>query len=516
MPDIDFDPYYKWLGIPPLEQPANKYRLLGITIFESDPEVIEAAVQRQIAHVRTYSLGPHAERSQDLLRELVAARVTLLDKQLKSKYDRELRHCTSREETAGMEGIGALGRMLKTAASSGGEREERRMKLLLRSIGLVVIVIGAFLVALLFPLFVFPREVGEESTGLVASASPPVQATEDSVQTPASSPVQSAEDPVQSAEDPVQAIPLPEKIGLVPPVEGIPESLDELLSGFELSEIESPSLQQSHQAATPDESDLVAGKTDSTPPLNVQAESSSRHAWAERMGVPFEIVNSIGMQFKPIPVGVLKRMVGEETWAISITKPYEIGIHEVTQSQYVEVMGLNPSGFNGIGRPVDQVSWVDANEFCRRLSRFSEEKTTGFRYRLPTEAEWEYACRAGTTTRYSFGASDSRGNRYGWSKANSDNQTHEVGLKQPNPWGLYDMHGNVWEWCQDWHGEYSRSDVTDPKGPAEGLLRVVRGGSWFNPIGFSQSASRGRSKPDRRVNNHGFRVVRELIDEPIK
>ncbi|MDF1843470.1 MAG: formylglycine-generating enzyme family protein [Rubripirellula sp.] len=515
MADIDFDPYYKWLGIPPPEQPPNKYRLLGITIFESDPEVIEAAVQRQISHVRTYSLGPHAERSQELLRELVAARVTLLDLQLKSKYDRELRHCTSREETAGMKGTGALGRMLKTAASSGGESEERRMKLSLLSIGLGVIVIGAFLVALLFLLFIFPREVGEESTGLVASASLPVQAAEDPVQA-AEDPVQAAEDPVQAAEVPVQAIRLPEKTGLVQPVEGISESLDELLSGFELSEIEFLSLEQSQQAATPDESDLIPGKTDSTSPLNVQVESSSRHAWAERMGVPFEIVNSIGMQFKPIPAGVLKRMVGKEAWAISITKPYEIGIHEVTQSQYVEVMGLNPSGFNGTGRPVDQVSWVDANEFCRRLSGFSEEKTAGFRYRLPTEAEWEYACRAGTTTRYSFGASDSRGNRYGWSKANSDNQTHEVGLKQPNPWGLYDMHGNVWEWCQDWHGEYSRSDVTDPKGPAEGSLKVVRGGSWFNPIGFSQSASRGRSTPDRRVNNHGFRVVRELIDEPIE
>ncbi|MGB0599319.1 MAG: formylglycine-generating enzyme family protein, partial [Rubripirellula sp.] len=327
--------------------------------------------------------------------------------------------------------------------------------------------------------------------------------------------VQSEEDSVQSEEGPVQAIQLPEKTGLVQPVEGIPESLDELLSGFELSEIESPPFEQGQQTPTPDESVLVPGKTDSTAPLNAQTESSSRHAWAERMGVPFEIINSIGMQFKPIPAGVLKRMVGEETWDISITKPYEIGIYEVTQAQYVEVMGLNPSGFNGSGRPVDQVSWVDASEFCRRLSRFSEEKMAGFRYRLPTEAEWEYACRAGTATRYSFGASDSRANRYGWSKANSNNQTHEIGLKQPNPWGLYDMHGNVWEWCQDWHGEYSRSDVTDPKGPAEGSLRVVRGGSWFNPIGFSQSASRGRSKPDRRVNNHGFRVVRELIDESI-
>jgi len=118
------------------------------------------------------------------------------------------------------------------------------------------------------------------------------------------------------------------------------------------------------------------------------------------------------------------------------------------------------------------VSWEDAVEFCRKLSELPAERAAGFAYRLPTEAEWEYACRAGTTTAYSFGDDSAELGEYAWYAENSGGRTQPVGQKKPNPWGLYDMHGNVWEWCQDWHAAYPTGSVTDPTGPSSGSFRV--------------------------------------------
>jgi len=131
---------------------------------------------------------------------------------------------------------------------------------------------------------------------------------------------------------------------------------------------------------------------------------------------------------------------------------------------------------------------------------------------LPTEAEWEYACRAGTKTTYSFGDSDSELGDYAWYNENSSNTTHPVGGKKPNPWGLYDMHGNVFEWCQDWYGIFSlSSSVTDPAGAASGSFRVLRGGSWRGDSEFCRSADRDWDSPDRRDNGIGFRVLRSSV-----
>ena len=147
-------------------------------------------------------------------------------------------------------------------------------------------------------------------------------------------------------------------------------------------------------------------------------------------------------------------------------------------------------------------------EFCRKLSEMPDSKTSGVTYRLPTEAEWEYACRAGTTTRYSFGDSSALSGEFAWSRENSDGRTHPVGKKKPNPWGLYDMHGNAYEWCQDWYGSYPSGEVKDPRGPESGSLRVTRGGSWNYTFVNCLSAYRGRTTPIDRGFNLGFRVVR--------
>ena len=176
-------------------------------------------------------------------------------------------------------------------------------------------------------------------------------------------------------------------------------------------------------------------------------------------------------------------------------------------------MGNNPSSFKGTPNlPVESVSWLDATNFCARLTereRQAGRLPEGKVYRLPTEAEWEYACRAGTTTRFSFG-DDPQGTeleKYAWYDGNSGRQTHPVGTKLPNPWGLYDMHGNVFEWCQAWYSDsLPGGSVTDPQGASSGTSRALRGGSWNDSAGVCRSAYRGRFRPGGRDWDVGFRV----------
>jgi formylglycine-generating enzyme required for sulfatase activity len=201
---------------------------------------------------------------------------------------------------------------------------------------------------------------------------------------------------------------------------------------------------------------------------------------------------------------------------------FYMGKYEVTQKEYQEVMGTNPSYFKGDNLPVEQVSWFNAAEYCNarslkeglkpayKISGSGDNQTVSWNrsangYRLPTEAEWEYACRAGTINTYNTGPSIT--NDTGWYDANSGNTTRLVGQKPANAWGLYDMHGNVWEWCWDWYGDYPKTAQTDPAGASSGPYRVRRGGSWFNPAQYARSACRDAIYPNYRYGNQGFRVV---------
>jgi formylglycine-generating enzyme required for sulfatase activity len=187
---------------------------------------------------------------------------------------------------------------------------------------------------------------------------------------------------------------------------------------------------------------------------------------------------------------------------VLISKPFYMGVTEVTQAQYEAVMGTNPSETKGPTNPVEMVSWDNAVGFCRKLS-----EKTGKAARLPTEAEWEYACRAGSRTRFSFGDSDSALRDYAWYGSNSGRKPNPVGQKKPNAWGLYDMYGNVWEWCADWYGDYPNGAVTDPQGAASGSQRVVRGGSWGDGADSCRSARRYKDRPFFRYGFHGFRML---------
>ena len=224
-----------------------------------------------------------------------------------------------------------------------------------------------------------------------------------------------------------------------------------------------------------------------------------------RMGSP---TNEVGRSLKE----------GPQT-AVTIRRGFWMGKYLVTQREYLALVGGNPSFFtpnNGyaldLTRPVDSVSWFDVTEYCAQLTeqeRAAGRLPAGCAYRLPTEAEWEYACRAWTSTRFSYGDDPGYTNlsNYAWYEPDSDSMTQPVGRKLPNPWGLYDMQGNLEEWCQDWYGPYLGGSQVDPQGPPTGTLRIIRGGYWEDPPIYCRSASRDLHEPDARHYHLGFRVV---------
>lgn len=216
----------------------------------------------------------------------------------------------------------------------------------------------------------------------------------------------------------------------------------------------------------------------------------------------------------------------EKQHLVKLTNAFEMQMTPVTQKQYFDVMGTNPSFFQNQqncpqtfmeidgaslcpNHPVEQVSYSDAQFFILRLNH---NNTDGYFYRLPTEAEWEYAARAGSSARYSFGNDLSRLALYSWFSENSSDQTHEVAHLRANDFGLYDMHGNVHQWIQDWFAyDYGSGNQINPSGPSSGRYRATRGGAWDSDAELLRSANRGRSLPSNQFSNLGFRLVRQRV-----
>jgi formylglycine-generating enzyme required for sulfatase activity len=242
--------------------------------------------------------------------------------------------------------------------------------------------------------------------------------------------------------------------------------------------------------------------------LTVQA------AWAQEKALPDKLSVDLGggvkMDFVLIRAGTFR--MGSDRGdpdelpihQVTITKPFYMDVYEVTQAQWKALMGNNPSHFKGDDLPVESVSWTDCQSF---LAKLKEKLPRGMTCRLPTEAEWEYACRAGSTTEYCDGDGEGFLYRGAWYCRNSEGKTHPVGQKRPNAWGLYDVHGNVWEWCSDWYGEYDAASVSDPKGPSSGTHRVMRGASWGDSWPITRTAYRGMDDPNRRFDIYGLRVM---------
>jgi len=296
-------------------------------------------------------------------------------------------------------------------------------------------------------------------------------------------------------------------------------------------------------------------------PFDSKQARSHQEEWAKHLGVPVEYTNTLGMKFVLIPPGeftmgstpeeiaaALKEVGEDKHWQeciqseapqhkVILTQPIYLGVNEVTQAEYEKVMGVNPSYFAPMGmgkeavagletaeHPVETVSWNDAAEFCAKLSKQEKLKPFYFRggetitpldgtgYRLPSEAEWEFACRAGTATKYWIGDKDEDRVRAGWFGGNSGGRTHAAGELKANPFGLSDIHGNVWEWVQDgsdatYYGQFSEKPATNPNSPfSAGSQRVLRGGDWFAPAYYCRSSFRAAAVPQYRNYTVGFRV----------
>ncbi|MDY0170460.1 MAG: formylglycine-generating enzyme family protein [Thermoguttaceae bacterium] len=473
MPE-SFDPYHRWLGIPPKHQPPDYYRLLGIEQFESDREVIRDGADRQMAHVRTYQLGECSALSQKILNELAGARACLLNSERKAAYDERLR-----EQLAG-QAVVAPPEPLQPPIPPP-----------------VLIAPEAVAPSL------EPGAISEIGTGAVVTPT------------------------TKRYRPPALALTAGAAAALV-----LLGALIWSLSGAgdpQTRDSDSPEVAHRRPAERvaptaaerpepPDSQPAGTAPPPAVAPFDAKQASRHQQAWAKYLSVPVEKTNSIGMEFVLIPPGEFMmgspedeegRDSGRESpqHRVRITKPFYLGKYPITQQQWQAVMESNPSRFKGPKNPVENVRWGDCQEFLRRLNKRAADPRQGFR--LPTEAEWEYACRAGTTTRYSFGDDASQLGEYAWYEDNSDGQTHPVGQKRPNPWGLYDMHGNVYEWCADWFDEnyYANSAVNDPAGPSSGWLRVGRGGGWDSLAGSCRSALRSRVRPDALGRLLGFRVV---------
>jgi len=258
------------------------------------------------------------------------------------------------------------------------------------------------------------------------------------------------------------------------------------------------------------------------------SDSSTTNPFSE--GTQTLMLSEEDMEFVPITAGSF--MMGspdnefghdrdEKQHCVTITMNFEMQETDVTQYQWFQVMGNNPSDFskpeycpsdykfqNGVGmcpnNPVERVSWYNVQDFISKMNA----RNDGHIYRLPTEAEWEYAARAGTSSAYSFGNNSGYLYQHAWFDRNSGNQTHPVATKQANPWGLYDMQGNVWQWVSDWYAAYGDDHAQDPAGGYNGLMRVIRGGSGGSSVSYLRSAIRNYNDPLLRLNSVGFRLVR--------
>jgi len=226
-----------------------------------------------------------------------------------------------------------------------------------------------------------------------------------------------------------------------------------------------------------------------------------------------DLDKGVTMTFIRIPAGSF--MMGDDSGSayekpahrVRLTKAFYMGTHEVTQQQWKAVMGRNPCYFKNWKDPVYDISWNDCQDFVVKLNENFAD--AGQQFGLPTEAQWEYACRAGSTTRYSFGDDEASLSEHAWFAGNSAPDTHPVGQRKPNAWGLYDVHGNVYEWCQDWYHDsyYKDSPRDDPTGPVSGFGRTIRGGCWACRSEDCRSTWRESAGPDSRGPHIGLRIV---------
>jgi formylglycine-generating enzyme required for sulfatase activity len=492
---MDFDPYHRWLAILPKDQPPSHYRLLAIDPSEFDPEVIRDAAEARMAHVRTYQLK-YSDLSQKILNELGEAKACLLDPKARAAYDRQF------SAQGGKSGAG--GRVpppIPPPSSLDRQQEETAEPMV--------------------ALGVSPPEPPPPPPGIDSGFGHFIADI-------------GSDHPFAS---PRNRKPLPASRRRAHPwlVVFFGVSVCCVILGIDLS-IRSPGTVKTGSGDAPP---LAAAPFD--------ARDARRHqeAWAKHLGVPVEMTNSLGMKFVLIPPGEFDMGTSDSDLAqlhkdgeallgtvegfrisrecldqfacetpqhrVAITRPFYLGVCEVTRKQYAAIMGSVPYHWYVVPSEDAAVlaSHSDARAFCAILSGRPEERSRELIYSLPTEAEWEHACRAGTTTRYSFGDSEKEVKEYAccytYGVADEYVKLQIVGQREPNPWQLYDMHGNAWEWCADWFDPnyYKTSPRNDPPGPFTGQAHAARGGCFGDVPLNVRSAWRASFPADY---HQGFRV----------
>jgi formylglycine-generating enzyme required for sulfatase activity len=480
-----FNPYHRWLGIPPKHQPPNHYRLLGLELFENDMEVIRDAAERQMAHVRGYQLGQYSELSQKILNELGAAKGCLSDPADKAEYDRQLR-----EQTA--EGDRQLKEQEAELEPPPLPRSRKRVSWKDAPVVWAASAVGVLLLIALVLLTIVSLSRRLDESGKIAAAPPsPPQEHKNVLLRP--------EEDEQPAPDTTAARQASERPGTASP----PPKNESQLSATETPAANEPMPESSRSIK-------------STAGLTQQSDKKQEATVTAPNGTTLDLGGGVKLEMVLIPAGEF--MMGSPDWdkdadvsekpqhLVRITKPFYLGTYLVMQEQWQTVMGNNPSHLKGGKNPVEQVSWNDCQTFLGKLNeKFGAERG---KFQLPSEAQWEYACRAGSTTRYCYGDEELGLGEYAWYNANSGGRTHPVGEKKPNACGLYDMQGNVWEWCADWYdnGYYAASPTDDPTGPTSGSGRVLRGGCWSYLARDCRSTYRLANAPGIRNRGLGLRV----------
>lgn len=523
------DYYHQWLGIPPEEQPPNLYRLLGLTTFESDANVIEASADRQMAHIRTFQTGRHSDESQKLLNELARAKLCLMHPERRKLYNKKLRaKLAGRPQTTRT--IPVASRPIPQAILR-APKEEVNWQLWVRSGFWTVLVVVALMISLKLIGFLgtwmsdLQKQLAKKPEPTKIEITPPVQQ-------PAPITVNVPTNPV-IVEAPIIELPKPEPVPTPEPKDNSPPTMTFPVDGKEAKRIQIAWAENLHRPVV--QKNSIGMFMTLVPPGEFQ------------MGTSPEFVDKWLRHLKAVNNGGAEFIVTEQVrHKVTISRPFAIGIYEVTNAQFRQFVDAtkyrtdtekNHKGGWGVfdrprgdsvnwvrkpkynwrtmGRfkpaenyPVFNVTWNDAKAFCEWLS-----DKEGRTYRLPTEAEWEYACRAGTDSHWSCGNDIERLNDYAWVIGNSGWVPHEVGLKLPNAWGIYDMHGNVFELCEDYYDSlpYKAEAMIDPQGPLEGGARCARGGSARCPESWVRSAFRiGGSEDECYMLSEGFRVVLEL------
>jgi formylglycine-generating enzyme required for sulfatase activity len=485
-----FDPYHIWLGIPKGKRPPTHYQLLRIASGEHADEVIEAAAERQSEYVRKCRIGEYATFADRILYEIDEAKLCLLNPRLRTDYDAKLAEGKPKPTTKPL---------LPPPSQTVGEGNE----IVRTYLGIVSIILAAFIIMAIVTFMLPWQKVifskrGEQPEAAIAGGQPAAnQQAAGLAGNPANVP-QKQIPQIPNVGKPIQPGALARnKPPAAPPIQANAASSDE----------PRPALL--------------------TAPFDEVTAKDAQKSWASHLKTPVQLNNSIGMRFILIPPGEFQMGSDDErlpadvrpVHRVRITKLLYFGAYEVTQREFERVMGFNPSKFSEEPRnPVESVPSENMTAFYQKLSELPDEKRAGRTYRLPTEAEWEYSCRAGSNALFHFG------DRMSSSEANFNGEnppqdlprgpnlarTAQVGSYGPNSFGLFDMHGNVTEAVSDWYSAdyYSMSPVDDPQGPDPGELRVGRGGSWRDQA--VPSAFRFKGPNSTVADFVGFRVVCEI------